>query len=68
MPKRIQPTTHWPTPEELTRHLRIPKARKKELDELAAEGVRQILEARRKASSRMRVKRKVKPRNASAAD
>jgi hypothetical protein len=68
MPKRIHITTPWPTFEEMTRHLRIPKARQKELDELAKEGVRQILRARKGAAQKTVAKQKVKVGNASAAD
>jgi hypothetical protein len=67
MPKSVRITAPRPTFDELTRHLRIPKARQKELDAMAEEGVRQILKARREASAKTTVKRKVKPRDVSAA-
>jgi hypothetical protein len=67
MPKPVHITAPWATFEEMTRHLRIPKARQKELDAMAEEGVRQILKARGEASAKTTVKRKVKPRDVSAA-
>jgi hypothetical protein len=67
MPKTVRITAPWPTLEEQRRHLRIPKARAKELDAMAREGARKIIEAEKKAAEKAAAKRKVKPRNASAA-
>jgi len=66
MPKSVRITAPRPSFEEMTRHLHIPKARQKELAAMAEEGVRQILKAEKEAA-KTAVKRKVKPRNVSAA-
>ena len=67
MPKTVHITTPPLTFDEVARRLRIPKRRQKALRAMAEEGVRQILEARKVAAEKPAVKRKVKPRNASAA-
>jgi len=68
MTKAARITAPWPTFEEMTRHLRIPKARQRELDALAEEGFRQIRKAEEKAAAKTAVKPEMKRRNASAAD
>jgi len=66
MPKSVRITTPRPTFQELTRHLRIPKARRKELDAMAEEAYREILKTREEAAAKKRGKRKVKVRDAAA--
>ena len=67
MGKSVQITTPRPTFEELTRRLRIPKARQKELDAMAEEAARQILKAREETTAKSRGKQKVKVKDAAAA-
>ena len=67
VPKSVHISTPWPTREEMTRDLRISKARRRELEALAEEGARQILKAEKESGAKAAVKRKAKPRNASAA-
>jgi hypothetical protein len=67
MPKSVNIGTPWPTHEEMVRHLRVPRARQKELRALADKFYKRI-SAEKESASGVKIGRQEISKNAPAAD